>query len=379
MRAITPTTETAQLALDTVHRKMTQGIPSWMLHIMEHSHIERMAGINPGGYVRDPVNTYIACQRAAGVCMIDQFIPENPLTMGDTGYEDAELGATTGAEETVLDDIRIDSPESVVEHMERIVFPALRAAMDSFDEDARVREIIEQERSIQERIGPAFLKSGYAFISIPGLAYGTYGYVPYFAAYGLYPDVIEKHFSLQADLAAINNRAAARAYREAHLPPLYRLDHDMADSRGLLVNPETLDQLWFPHFARALEPVLETDVRLIWHCDGNLMDMVPRLLDVGIAGFQGFQYEDGMDYERICRMKTRDGESLTIVGGVSVTRTLPLGTPQDVKREMEWLVAHGPPVGFFLGASSSIAPATPWANIAMLSEGVRYYRTHGRS
>jgi hypothetical protein len=39
---------------------------------------------------------------------------------------------------------------------------------------------------------------------------------------------------------------------------------------------------------------------MIWHCDGNLMQMVPRLLDVGLRGFRGFPYEDGMDYEKIC-------------------------------------------------------------------------------
>ena len=374
-----PTTSTAQLALDTVLRRPTVGIPSWMMHIMQHSHIERLAGAAPGDYLRDPEGTYLACQRAAGACLIDQFIPENPLTMGDLGYEDTELGATTGAEETILDGIAIDSPEAVVEHLEGFVFPALEVASETFDEDARVAEIIEQERDIQDRIGPSFLKTGYAFITIPGLAYSTYGYVPYFVAYGIYPDVIEKHFALQADVAVLNNRAAARAYGEADLPPLYRLDHDMADSRGLLVSPESLDRMWFPHFARALEPVLKTGVRMIWHCDGNLMDMVPRLLDVGIAGFQGFQYEDGMDYEKICQMKTRDGEDLTIVGGVSVTRTLPFGTPGDVKREVDWLVEYGPRVGLFLGPSSSVAPGTPWENIATMVDGFAYYRTHGRS
>jgi uroporphyrinogen decarboxylase len=147
----------------------------------------------------------------------------------------------------------------------------------------------------------------------------------------------------------------------------------------MLVDPETLDRIWFPHFTRALEPMIKTGVRLIWHCDGNLMDMVPRLLDVGLAGFQGFQYEDGMDYEKICRMKTRDGDDLTIVGGVSVTRTLPFGKPSDVKREIDWLVEYGPPVGLFLGPSSSVAPGTPWDNIAAMVEGFAFYRTHGRA
>jgi uroporphyrinogen decarboxylase len=103
---------------------------------------------------------------------------------------------------------------------------------------------------------------------------------------------------------------------------------------GTLMSPRTLDRLWLPHFARALEPMLKTDVRMIWHCDGNLMQMVPRLVDAGVRGFQGFQYEDGMDYERICAMKTRDGDPLVIIGGVSVTRTLPFGTPADVKRSL---------------------------------------------
>jgi hypothetical protein len=49
-----------------------------------------------------------------------------------------------------------------------------------------------------------------------------------------------------------------------------------------------------------------------------------------------------------------------------------------VKREMEFLVRHGPPVGLFLGGSSSIAPGVRWENIEMLVEGLRYYRTHGR-
>jgi uroporphyrinogen decarboxylase len=275
--------------------------------------------------------------------------------------------------------MRIDSPEAVVEHLERFVFPRLQASIAAHDEESRVREILAQERAVQAILGPEILKSGYGFIHFPTLGYTRYGYEPYFAAYALYPEVMETHFRLQADLATLNNRAAARAYVECGLPPLYRLDHDMADSRGTLVRPETLDRIWFPHFARCLEPVLRAGVRLIWHCDGNLIAMVPRLLEVGLHGFQGFQYEDGMDYARICRMKTREGEGLIIMGGVSVTRTLPYGTPGDVRRELRWLVENGPPTGLFLGASSSITPGVPWRNVLALVEGLAHYRMNGRS
>ena len=373
-----PVTDNARLALDTITRQPTEGIPAWLLNVMDHAHIGRLAGLADDSYLKEPEETYLAMQRALGVCLMDQYLWDNPLSMGGHGYEGRELGATTGGGPPILDGIVINSPEAVVEHLEKVVFPSLVRAELEFDEDARYFEIMNMEAALQERVGPTMLKSGYAFLTFPCLAYGTYGYEAYFSAYALYPEVIERHFALQADLALRTNRAAARAYTEGGLPPLYRLDHDMADSRGTLVRIETLDRLWFPHLARCLEPLLKTGVNLIWHCDGNLMEMVPRLLDVGIAGFQGFQYEDGMDYERICRMKTRDGRSLIIIAGVSVTRTLPMGTPDDVKRELDWLVEFGPPVGLFLGASSSIAPGVPWPNMVTLKEGLAYYRRYGR-
>ena len=371
------TTPTAQLALDTILRKPTKGIATWMVHPMQHSHIERLAGAAPGEYRRSPEKVYLAMIHAVGSCAVDQYIPDNPLSMGDHGYEGAEHTATTGAESIVCDGIVIDSPEAVMQHMESVEFPRLRTAATEFNEDARVKQILEGEAAIQEKLGPTVLKTGYGFIGFPCFAYGRYGYVHYFSAFALYPDVIEKHFSLQADYWLLNNRAAARAYAEGGLPPLYRLDHDMADSRGTLVNIKELDRIWFPHFARCLEPMLKTGVAMIWHCDGNLMQMVPRLLDVGLAGFQGFQYEDGMDYEKICRMKTREGRSLIIKAGVSVTRALPYGTPDDVRRELAWLVESGPKTGLILGCSSSIAPGVPWENMEALVEGLRYYRTRG--
>lgn len=368
------TSPRAQLALDAILQRPTRGIPTWQIHPMEHVVIDRLAGVEPGTYRRRPEETYLKMLQNVGTCLLDQYIPDNPLTMGERGYESAELGATTGAEQIVCDGMVIDSPEAVVEHMERFAFPALRNAMEEFDEDRRVREIIENEKHIQQVLGADILKSGYGFVRFPAFAYGTYGYEQYFTAYGLYPEVMERHFSLQADLAALENRAAARAYAEGNIPPLYRLDHDMAGTHGTLASIRSLEELWFPHFVRAIEPMLKTDVKMIWHCDGNLMEMVPRLLDAGIHGFQGFQYEHGMDYERICKMKTRDGDDLIIIAGISVTTTLPFGTPEDVKREMDWLVANGPRTGLFLGASSSITPGTPWENIKAMVEGFRYYR-----
>jgi len=152
----------------------------------------------------------------------------------------------------------------------------------------------------------------------------------------------------------------------------------MADGWGAVVRPESLDRIWFPHFDRCLEPLRRAGVRMVWHCDGNLMEMVPRLLEVGVKGFQGFQYEQGMDYEKICSLKTRASNDLLIVAGVSVTTTLPRGRPDDMRRELAWLVEKGPKRGLFLACSSAVVPGVPWANIQALVEGLVFHRTHGR-
>lgn len=367
----------ARLAWDAILHKPTKGIPTNCFHTMEHTVIERIAGVNPGDYVKSPVEVYLKMQHAAGACLNDQYIPENPLTMGQKGYEKGAHSATTGLKVT-LDTIAIDSPEAVVEHMEKVHFPRLQAAIRDFDEAAKVKAILENERKVQEKLGPDILKAPYSVIQFPKLLYSRYGYENYFMAFALYPEVLEKDFSLQADLALLVNRAVAKVFDTGEVPAYDRLDNDMADSRGTLCDIHQLDKMWLPHFTRCLKPVVNKGYTLLWHCDGNLMQMVPRLLEAGLNGFQGFQYEDGMDYVAICNMKPKDGRPLFITAGVSVTTTLPLGKPEDVKKQLKWLVDNGPKTGLLLSSSSSMAPGIPWENTKTFLEGLKYYRDHGR-
>lgn len=374
------TRENAQLAWDTIRRKRRNQIPIWLINPMEWSMIDRLAGLPEGRYEDNPVPVYRQMLENCSCCMADQWIPKNPLSMGTGGYQDdTPRTATTGAEEITVDGCPIKEPEDVISHMETHVFPELEESIEvhSSDDEQAVAEIVQREKQLQSEIGPSILKAPYN-AAFPRMAYDTYGYVNYFMAYALYPEVMERHFKLQADLAVLQNRLFVRAIDEGDLPLYLRLDHDMADSKGTLVDIQTLDDIWFPHFERSIAPLREADVNMIWHCDGNLMDMVPRLLECGLRGFQGFQYEDGMDYKKICSMKDKDGSKLLIIAGVSVTTTLPNGSPDDVRDEMDFLVKHGPDQGLFLGASSSIAPGVPWENLKALSEGFAYYRQHGR-
>ena len=45
---MTTYTPSAQLALDTLNRSATKGIPTGLVHFMEHSIVEQIAGAEPG-------------------------------------------------------------------------------------------------------------------------------------------------------------------------------------------------------------------------------------------------------------------------------------------------------------------------------------------
>jgi hypothetical protein len=115
----------AALALNTILHRPMKGMPTDKIHLMEHSYIERLAGALPGEYRRELERIYLAMLHAAGACLLDQYIPENPLQMSEQGYV-GPRSATTGINRIVQDGILIDSPEAVVEHMERVVFPKIK-------------------------------------------------------------------------------------------------------------------------------------------------------------------------------------------------------------------------------------------------------------
>ena len=370
-------TESAQMALDAINRKENSGIPTGLVHIMEHSIIERLAGAESGAYVNDPYGVYCRMLEKIGVNMVDQFLAANPLTMGNRGYEHSLDTPTTGGV-TNMDGFIIDGPETCLEYMESIDIPNLKKRIAGFHEEQRIQEVINAESQEQRMVGPNILKAGYAKLLFPHLEYDRYGYENYFMAYALYPEVIDQLFQLQADYAAKNNSAVVKAFKRAGLPLYHRLDYDMADSSGLLISMESLKRSWVEQFARAIKPAVDADFTLLWHCDGNLMELLPHLIDSGINGFHGFQYEDGMDYVKICKLKATNSKSMVIQAGVSVTRELPMGAPDHVRKQMKFLVENGPETGLFLSTSSSCAPGTPWENIKTAVEGFEYYRKHGR-
>jgi uroporphyrinogen decarboxylase len=114
-------------------------------------------------------------------------------------------------------------------------------------------------------------------------------------------------------------------------------------------------------------------VSVIYHMDGCAMDAVEGLIDMGIDVLQALQFSAvGMDP---AELKRRFGDRLCFEGGVSVQTTLPFGTAEDVRREVEELIAVlGENGGYILGPSHAVQASTPPENVvAMFDTALSVY------
>jgi len=142
---------------------------------------------------------------------------------------------------------------------------------------------------------------------------------------------------------------------------------DIGQQNGLLMSLEMWEEHIKPCHVRVNEVIHEYGAKVIYHTDGAVMEAIPGLIDMGIDVLQALQFDAaGMD---AVEMKRLYGDKLCFEGGVSVQKTLPFGTPEQVWKEVQHLIATlGKNGGYILGPSHVIQTGTPLENIFAMFE-----------
>jgi uroporphyrinogen decarboxylase len=112
--------------------------------------------------------------------------------------------------------------------------------------------------------------------------------------------------------------------------------------------------------------------KVIMHSCGYTMNLVPKLIELGIDALHPWEPTAGMD---IFEGKKKFGDKLCLIGNVNL-ETLTRGTQRDVVNEVKTLMQNcSPGGGYILSSAHSVVPSCKWDNyIAMLWAAKKFGR-----
>jgi uroporphyrinogen decarboxylase len=149
---------------------------------------------------------------------------------------------------------------------------------------------------------------------------------------------------------------------------------DFGAQNGPLLSKTMWEDFLGQGFADYVNIAKDYGVRVMHHTCGGVRPLIPLMVERGLDILQSLQPEAaGMEPREL---KAEFGDGLAFQGGISVQRTLPLGTPEDVRAEVrDRAEAFGPGGGYIFGTSHNIQVDTPIENALAL---LKAYKEYGR-
>jgi hypothetical protein len=320
-------------------------------------HIQSLTGCSQTNYWADPIYWGLQAEQELGSDgVITVFVP-----ISEDEYRCVD--------QQVLDRRNQYDVDSVLADIE--ARPDVEEIRSNFDEVEAYAAFIAEFQADQERCGDMLWCPADWSLIPKALWYHEFGYEAALMTLALHPERYLKLLRISAEIGRQHATLRARAIREGIHPLAILTGEDLCSQQGPMVSPHFLRQHYWELVEYALEPMVEVGARVVWHCDGNYRPLMDDVLACGIGGLQGFQRECGMDLEWIRDLRTRDGKPLLIFGPMSVTETLPYGTPDDVRAEVARAMAlardHSSLIFF---TSNTITPDVPLENIRALWQAV---------
>jgi len=271
---------------------------------------------------------------------------------------------------------------------------------EPYDEDALdpgewVRDMYavytdEQLRTLQERAEALYTSTSRAIVGNFGMgSFGDIAYVPgtqiphpkgiravadWYMATKLYPDYVRGIFDRQLEIALKNLALYHDAVGE-RIAVIFVSGTDFGSQRGAFISPASYRELFMPHH-RAINDWVHanTSWKTFYHSCGSMVDLYDDFVAAGVDIVNPVQISAaGMDPEAL---KARWGDKLVFWGGgVDTQKTLPFGTPDQVRdevRERIEIFAEGG--GYVFCTIHNILANTPVENLLALFEVVRQYR-----
>lgn len=166
--------------------------------------------------------------------------------------------------------------------------------------------------------------------------------------------------------AALIERALVEAGKSIDL--IY-LAEDLGTQDSLLMSPALFRRFLKPRMAALARLVHAHGKRVFHHDDGAIRALIPDLLEVGIDILNPVQWRcRGMDRAGLA---ADFGDRVVFHGGIDNQQTLPFGSPQDVRDEVqESIELLGGRRGYIVAPCHNLQNNTPTENVVALYEAV---------
>lgn len=144
------------------------------------------------------------------------------------------------------------------------------------------------------------------------------------------------------------------------------LGDDWGDQRGVIIGPDRWRRLFKGRTQKLYERVHGAGKLVFTHCCGNITELIPDLIEMGLDVLESLQPE-AMD---VYAIKRRYGKNLRLWGGLGTQRLLPFGSPREVREEIRHLIsAMGKDGGYILAPAKPLMPEVPTENaVAVIEE-----------
>lgn len=163
--------------------------------------------------------------------------------------------------------------------------------------------------------------------------------------------------------------AMAKLFLEAGVDEVYNGD-DVGAEHTMLISPEMWRKQLKPRYKKLADLVHTKGAFLHFHTDGWIEPIIPDLIEVGVDVLEPIQPE-AMDPRKV---KREYGSKISLEGAISIQKTLPFGTPEDVEDEVRKRMNDLGPTGYIFRPSHTILAGTPLENITTLYEAANRYR-----
>jgi len=144
------------------------------------------------------------------------------------------------------------------------------------------------------------------------------------------PDEVHRLFRTLTDFyCAVIERAATEQECDGVLT-----SDDLGTQTGEFFSPAIFREFYKPYYREIIAAAHKHRMHLWMHACGNVRQFIPEWIDIGLDVLHPIQ-KHTMDEKDIA---ARYGDKLTIFTGLDVQQVIPWGTPEEVRREVRFLI-----------------------------------------